>query len=102
MTSLTLYFFLGLGLGLRLGLHGMQHLTIHHLYFGVIIDFQEVSLDIIETALQRLALGEAANEIKSAKELSSKAPGDAAALIEVQTTAMMRAKQKVRGIRRRW
>ncbi len=94
------FFFLRLGLGLRLC--GMQRLTIHHLYVGAIVDYQEVSLDIIETALQRIALGEAANEIKSAKELSSKATGDAAALIEVQTMAMMQAKQKVRGTRRRW
>ncbi len=68
----------------------------------MIIDYQEVSLDIIETALQRLALGEAANEIRSVKELAAKAPGDDAVLKKVQKAAMMQAKQKVRGIRRRW
>ncbi len=66
------------------------------------IDCQEVSLDIIETALQRLVLGEAANEIRSAKELAAKAPGDDAVLKKVQKAAMMQAKQKVRGIRRIW
>ncbi len=59
-----------------------------------------MSLDIIETALQRLALGEAANEISSAKELAAKVPQDDAALKTFQKSAMIHAKQKVRGIRR--
>ncbi len=69
----------------------------HHLHIGVTTNYQEITLDIVETAMQRLALGEAAKEVKLAKERYVKTTGDTTALIEVQKSAMMLAKQKVRG-----